>query len=329
MDAVTLDDFGGPEVLRWARVDDPPPPGPGEVLIDVAAAGVDRADLMQRKGFYPPPAGARDIIGLDCTGVIATVGEGVDGVRPGDRVCALLSGGGYAERVVVPATQVLPVPDGLDLTAAAALPEVAATVWSNLVMRAGLRSGQLLLIHGGGSGIGTHAIQVAVSRGARVAVTAGSQHKLDRCRELGAGILINYHDDDFVSAVGEFGGADVILDNMGAAYLERNVDALAEDGQLCIIGMQGGVRGEMTLATLLGKRGTIHATNLRRRPVTGPSSKAEIIAELHRHLWPLLAAGTVAPVVHAQLPITEVAEAHRLLDSPETVGKVVLRINDL
>ncbi|WP_280267476.1 NAD(P)H-quinone oxidoreductase [Nocardia wallacei] len=328
MYAVTLEEFGEPEVMRWAEVPDLPEPGPGEVSIDVVAAGVNRADLLQRKGFYPPPPGASETLGLECSGVVAAVGEGVRDYRPGDRVCALLSGGGYAERVVVPAVQVLPVPEGLDLAAAAALPEVAATVWSNLVMRAGLHSGQLLLIHGGGSGIGTHAIQVAVSRGARVAVTAGSQLKLDRCKELGASILINYRDEDFVAAVGEFGGADIILDNMGAAYLPRNVDALAEDGQLCIIGMQGGVQGELNVASLLGKRGTIHATNLRRRPATGRSSKAEIIAEVRRHLWPQIADGAVVPIVHAELPVTEAAEAHRLLDSPETVGKVVLRIRE-
>jgi putative PIG3 family NAD(P)H quinone oxidoreductase len=328
MYAVTLDSFGGPEVMTWAEVPGLPAPAAGEVLIDVVAAGVNRADLLQRQGFYPPPPGASEIIGLECSGVVAAVGAGVQDVSAGDRVCALLSGGGYAEQVVVPATQVLPIPDGLDTAAAAALPEVAATVWSNLVMRAGLHAGQLLLIHGGGSGIGTHAIQVAVHRGARVAVTAGSQHKLDRCKELGANILINYRTEDFVAALGEFGGADVILDNMGAAYLGRNVDALADDGQLCVIGMQGGVRGELNLSTLLGKRGTIHATNLRRRPATGRSSKAEIIAELHRHLWPLIADGTVAPIVHAELPVTEVAEAHRLLDSPETVGKVLLQIRE-
>ncbi|QIS17104.1 NAD(P)H-quinone oxidoreductase [Nocardia terpenica] len=326
MHAVILDGFGGPEVLRWAEAPDPPAPGPGEVAIDVVAAGVNRADLLQRQGFYPPPPGASEILGLECSGVIAAVGPGVTEWQPGDRVCALLSGGGYAERVVAPEGQVLPVPEGLDLVAAAALPEVAATVWSNVVMRAGLRAGQLLLIHGGGSGIGTHAIQVAVALGARVAVTAGSQYKLDRCKELGASILINYREEDFVAVLGEFGGADVILDNMGAAYLERNVDTLADDGQLCIIGMQGGVRGEVNLSALLGKRGTVHATNLRRRPTTGRSSKAEIIAELRRHLWPLIADGTVVPVVHAEVPTSEAARAHELPDSAETVGKVVLRI---
>ncbi|MFI5778605.1 NAD(P)H-quinone oxidoreductase [Nocardia sp. NPDC051570] len=328
MYAVTLDGFGGPEVMRWTEVPDLPPPGPGEVSIDVTAAGVNRADLLQRQGNYPPPPGASDTLGLECSGVIAEVGAGVQDWRPGERVCALLSGGAYAERVVVPAAQVLPIPDGMDTATAAALPEVSATVWSNLVMRAGLHAGQLLLIHGGGSGIGTHAIQVAVSRGARVAVTAGSAAKLDRCKELGANILINYREEDFVAVLGEFDGADIILDNMGAAYLSRNVDALAADGQLCVIGMQGGIQGEVNLATLLGKRGTIHATNLRRRPATGRSSKAEIIAELQRHLWPLITDGTVVPVVHAEIPAVEAPEAHRLLDASETVGKVLLRIRD-
>ncbi|WP_067664166.1 NAD(P)H-quinone oxidoreductase [Nocardia miyunensis] len=328
MYAIELDGFGGPEVMRWAQAPDLPGPGTGEVLIDVVAAGVNRADLLQRQGFYPPPPGASEVLGLECSGVIAQVGDGVREWRPGDRVCALLSGGGYAEQVVVPATQLLPVPEGMDLAVAAALPEVAATVWSNLVMRAGLHAGQLLLIHGGGSGIGTHAIQVAVSRGARVAVTAGSQGKLDRCKEFGASILINYREEDFVATLAESGGADVILDNMGAAYLGRNIEALADDGQLCVIGMQGGVKAEMNLSTLLGKRGTVHATNLRKRPATGPSSKAEVITELRRHLWPLIAEGTVVPVVHAELPVTEVAAAHELLNSAETVGKVILRIRE-
>ncbi|MRH86087.1 zinc-binding dehydrogenase [Nocardia sp. SYP-A9097] len=327
MYAVTLDGFGEPEVMKWAQVPDLPPPGPGEVLIEVVAAGVNRADLLQRQGFYPPPPGASEILGLECSGVIAAVGPGVRDRHIGDEVCALLSGGGYAERVLVPETQVLPVPEQLDVAAAAALPEVAATVWSNLVMTAGLHSGHLLLIHGGGSGIGTHAIQVARALGARVAVTAGSEHKLQRCRELGATVLINYREHDFVTVIhSEYPGVDIILDNMGAAYLERNVDALAEDGQLVVIGMQGGVKAELNLAALLAKRGTIHATNLRRRPEHGRHSKAEIITELRRHVWPLISDGTVVPVVSAELPITDAAQAHRLLDAPETVGKVILRI---
>ncbi|WP_227997968.1 NAD(P)H-quinone oxidoreductase [Nocardia australiensis] len=334
MRAINLNGFGGPEVMEWSEAPDPAP-GHGEVLIEVAAAGVNRADLLQRQGFYPPPPGAGDILGLEVSGVIAEVGDGVRDWQAGDRVCALLSGGGYAERVVVPATQVLPVPAELDLAAAAGLPEVAATVWSNLVTTAGLHAGQLVLVHGGGSGIGTHAIQLAVNRGARVAVTAGSQRKLDLCKDLGASVLINYREEDFVERIRAEGsgaggpGADIILDNMGAAYLPRNVDALAPHGHLIVIGMQGGVNGELNLATLLGKWGTIHANNLRKRPATGNHSKAGIVAELNRHLWPLIGDGTIFPVIHAELPITDAPEAHRLLDSSDTFGKVILRVRDL
>ncbi|MEU8895035.1 NAD(P)H-quinone oxidoreductase [Nocardia sp. NPDC048505] len=330
MRAVELNGFGGPEVMAWGEAPEPVP-GAGEVLIEVAAAGVNRADLLQRQGFYAPPPGSSEIMGLEVSGVIAEVGAGVADWRVGDRVCALLSGGGYAERVVAPAGQLLPVPDGVELSAAAGLPEVAATVWSNLVMTAGLADGQLLLIHGGGSGIGTHAIQVAGRLGARVAVTAGTDAKLKRCAELGASVLINYREQDFVEVIrdqqGAGGpGADVILDNMGAAYLARNVEALAEHGRLVVIGMQGGVTAELNLAALLGKWGSVHATNLRRRPATGPHSKAEVIAEVRRQVWPLLAAGDIVPVIHAELPIGEVAEAHRMLDSSDTFGKVVLRV---
>ncbi|QIS08146.1 NAD(P)H-quinone oxidoreductase [Nocardia arthritidis] len=328
MRAINLNGFGGPEVMVWTEAPDPAP-GHGEVLIDVLAAGVNRADLLQRQGFYPPPPGASPIMGLECSGVVAEVGDGVRDWRVGDRVCALLSGGGYAERVVVPATQLLPVPDGLDLAAAAGLPEAAATVWSNLVMTAGLHAGQLLLIHGGGSGIGTHAIQIAKSLGARVAATAGSAEKLRRCAELGAEVLINYREDDFVEAVRAQGpGADVILDVMGAAYLARNVDALAPHGHLVVIGMQGGASGELNLGALLRKWGSIHATNVRNRPATGTGSKAEIIAELRGRVWPLIADGRVVPVIDAEIPVADAAEAHRLLDASGAFGKVVLRIRD-
>jgi putative PIG3 family NAD(P)H quinone oxidoreductase len=297
--------------------------------VDVVAAGVNRADVMQRWGVYPPPPGASEILGLEVSGIVAAVGAGVTDWQLGDQVCALLPGGGYAERVNVPVTRVLPVPEGVGLVEAAALPEAAATVWSNIVMAGGLRAGQTLLIHGGGSGIGTHAIQVGRALGARVAVTAGSQFKLDRCRELGANTLINYRDQDFVSVVtGEYGGADVILDIMGAGYLARNVETLAEDGDLTIIGLQDGAVAEVNLGVLLGKRGSIHVTNLRRRPETGPGSKGEIVAELRRELWPLIAAGKVAPVVSATVPIAEVASAHPLLDSAATVGKVLLTVRE-
>jgi len=330
MRAIELNGFGGPEVLVWGTAPDPAP-GHGEVLIDVVAAGVNRADLLQRQGKYPPPAGASEVSGLECSGVIAELGAGVRDWRVGDRVCALLSGGGYAERVAVPATQVLPVPDDMDLVAAAGLPEVAATVWSNLVMTAGLHAGQTVLIHGGGGGIGTHAIQVARQRGAHVAVTAGSAEKLERCRELGAQVLIDYHRQDFVEVVRELNhgrGANVILDNMGASYLARNVAALAPHGHLVIIGMQGGVKGELNVGALLGKWGTVHATNVRGRPATGTGSKAEIIADVRAKLWPLVEEGSVVPVIHAEIDITDAGEAHVLLDSSQVVGKVVLRVRE-
>ncbi|ORA85400.1 NAD(P)H-quinone oxidoreductase [Mycobacterium malmoense] len=327
MYAITLNGFGGPEVMEWAQVDDLPAPGPGEVAIDVAAAGVNRADVMQRQGLYPPPPGASDTLGLEVSGVIAEVGAGVTDWRTGDAVCALLSGGGYAERVNVAATQVLPVPDGVSVTAAAVLPEAAATVWSNLVMTAGLRSGQVVLIHGGGSGIGSHAIQVGRALGAHVAVTAGSQFKLDRCREFGAQTLINYRDQDFAKVViDELGGANAILDIMGGSYLQRNVEALADDGHLTIIALQGGATAELNLGLLLFKRGSIHVSNLRRRPPHGPGSKAEVISALRQRLWPLIADGAVAPVVCAEVPINDAGQAHALLDSAKTVGKVVLTV---
>ncbi len=326
--AIKLNSFGGPEVMEWAEAPDPAP-GTGEVLIEVTAAGVNRADLLQRQGHYPPPPGASEVLGLECSGVIAELGAGVHDWQVGDRVCALLSGGGYAEKVVAPATQLLPVPEGLDLGAAAGLPEVAATVWSNLVMTAGLQAGQLLLIHGGGSGIGTHAIQVARALGARVAVTAGSAEKLRRCQELGAELLINYRNDDFVAAVRADGsGADVILDLMGAAYLSRNVEALANFGHLVVIGMQGGATGELNLGALLRKWGSVHATNLRNRPATGVGSKAAVIAEVRRHLWPLVADGSVVPVIDAEVPVAEAGEAHRLLESGDAFGKVTLQIRN-
>ncbi|MEV6063626.1 NAD(P)H-quinone oxidoreductase [Nocardia asteroides] len=331
MRAIELNGFGGPEVMEWTVTVDPEP-GPGEVLVEVIAAGVNRADVMQRRGFYPPPADASSVPGLECSGTVVALGDGVTEWAVGDKVCALLAGGGYAELVAVPASQLLPIPDGLDAVAAAGLPEVAATVWSNLVTTAGLRSGQLVLIHGGGGGIGTHAIQVARRLGARVAVTAGSDAKLAKCAELGAELLINYKTQDFVEVLAAQpsqaggAGADVILDNMGAKYLERNVEALASHGQLVVIGMQGGVAGTLNLGTLLGKWGTVRATNLRSRPRTGPGGKAEVIAAVRERLWPLVAAGEVVPVISAELPITEAGRAHELLDSPETFGKVVLRV---
>src|SRR6516162_4006937 len=280
--------------LSWQEVPDPTA-GPGEVLIKVAAAGVNRADVLQAAGKYPPPPGASEIIGMEVSGVISEIGaeagSGVTEWSVGQEVCALLAGGGYAEHVAVPAGQVMPIPAGVDLVDAAGLPEVACTVWSNLVMTAHLSEGQLVLLHGGASGIGTHAIQVGRTLGARVAVTAGSAEKLDLCRELGAQITINYRDEDFVARLREetdgATGANVILDIMGAAYLDRNIDALALDGQLVIIGMQGGVKGELNIGKLLVKRARVIGTTLRGRPVSGPNSKSAIVEAVTTSVWPM------------------------------------------
>jgi NADPH2:quinone reductase len=314
--------------LVWQQVPDVVPDR-GEVLVKVSAAGVNRADLLQAAGLYPPPPGASEVIGMEVSGVIAAVGDDVTGWSPGQEVCALLAGGGYAEYVAVPAGQLLPHPGGLDLQDSAGLPEVACTVWSNLVMTAHLSEGQLLLMHGGASGVGSHAIQVARALGARVAVTAGSAAKLESCRELGAEILINYHDEDFVARVREAtdgAGADVIFDIMGASYLDRNIDALANDGQLVIIGMQGGVNGELNIAKLLSKRARVIGTTLRGRPTTGPNSKSAVVAEVARSVWPMIADGRVRPVIGARLPIQDAAEAHRLLSSGQVTGKIVLTV---
>jgi putative PIG3 family NAD(P)H quinone oxidoreductase len=321
--AITTPSFGGPEVLTWAEVADPVV-GAGEVLIEVAASAVNRADLLQRQGHYPPPPGASDVPGLECSGTIAEVGDHVDGWQAGTEVCALLAGGGYAERVTVPAGQVLPVPRGVDLVTAAGLPEVACTVWSNVFMLAGLQPGETLLVHGGAGGIGTMAIQLAHRLGATVLCTAGSAPKLARCRALGADVAINYRDEDFVAVSREATGGrgvDVILDNMGGAYLPRNVDALATGGRLVTIGMQGGSKGELNLGVLLVKRAAVHATSLRARPV---AEKAAIVAAVREHVWPLIESGDVRPVVDRVIPLADAAEAHRVIEAGEQTGKVVL-----
>ncbi|MEU1401674.1 NAD(P)H-quinone oxidoreductase [Streptomyces sp. NPDC005728] len=323
MHAITIPEPGGPEALVWDEVPDPTP-GEGEVLVEVVASAVNRADVLQRQGFYNPPPGASPYPGLECSGRIAALGPGVSGWAVGDEVCALLAGGGYAEKVVVPAGQLLPVPDGVDLKQAAALPEVVCTVWSNVFMVAHLRPGETLLVHGGSSGIGTMAIQLGKAVGARVAVTAGTKEKLDHCADLGADVLINYREQDFVAEIKQAtdgAGADVILDNMGAKYLDRNVQALAVNGRLAIIGMQGGIKGELNIGTLLNKRAAISATSLRARPL---SEKAAIVAAVREHVWPLLAAGQVRPVVDSELPMPEAAEAHRVLEASGHVGKVLL-----
>lgn len=320
MHAITISEPGGPEVLQWTEVPDVVA-GPGEVLVDVAASAVNRADLLQRQGLYPPPPGASEYPGLECSGTIVEVGDDVDGWQEGDEVCALLAGGGYAEKVTVPADQLLPVPGEVELIAAAGLPEVACTVWSNVVMAADLTEDELLLVHGGAGGVGTHAIQVAKALGARVAVTAGDDDRLERCRQLGADVTINYRTDDFVDVVKQHGGADVILDVMGAKYLERNVKALGTGGRLVIIGMQGGRKAELDIARLLTKRASVTATSLRARPI---EEKAAIVADVRARLWPLVEQGSVAPVVDQVLPMSNAAEAHRALDAGGVFGKILL-----
>jgi putative PIG3 family NAD(P)H quinone oxidoreductase len=322
--AIVVTQPGDPEVLSWQAVPDPVA-GPGEIVVDVAAAAVNRADLMQRQGLYPPPPGAPEWLGLECSGTVAELGAGVTSLAVGDEVCCLLSGGGYAERVALPAGQAMPIPAGVDLITAAGLPEVACTVWSNLVMTAHLQRGEWLLIHGGGSGIGTMAIQVARALGARVAVTAGSADKLATCEALGAEVLINYREQDFVEAIAtETGGrgVDVILDNMAAKYLERNISSLAPGGRLVVIGMQGGVKAEIDLGSLLRRNGTVHATALRGRT---PEQKAEICAQVERHVWPWIAAGIVRPVVDRVMPLVDAADAHRALEAGGVTGKIILR----
>jgi putative PIG3 family NAD(P)H quinone oxidoreductase len=321
--AVLLREPGGPEVLEYVDAPDPEV-AHGEVLIDVAATAVNRADLLQRQGHYPPPPGASDIIGLECSGTVAALGTGVDGFEVGQEVCALLAGGGYATKVAVPAGQVMPTPAGVDLVAAAALPEVAATVWSNVMMVAGLRSGDSLLVHGGAGGIGTFAIQLGRTLGARVFATAGSPEKLALCTELGADAAIDYREQDFVEVVREAtegAGVDVILDNMGASYLSRNVAALAIEGRLVVIGLQGGTKAEIDLNALMRKRAAVVGTTLRARPV---GEKSTICAAVAEHVWPLVADGTIRPVIGRTFALAEAAEGHRLMESGASTGKILL-----
>jgi putative PIG3 family NAD(P)H quinone oxidoreductase len=327
MRAITVPEPGGPEVLTWAEVPDPVC-GPGEVVIDVAASAVNRADLLQRQGHYPPPPGASDVLGLECSGIVSEVGEGVTEWARGDEVCALLAGGGYAERVAVPAGQVLPKPAGVELATAAALPEVTCTVWSNVFLLARLRRGERFLVHGGAGGIGTMAIQLAARAGAQVFATAGSPAKLDLCRELGAHTAVDYREQDFVEVVKAAGGADVVLDNMGAKYLSRNLAALNTDGRLVVIGLQGGARGEVDLGRMLARRQTLFATTLRSRPPSGRGGKAEIVAAVRHDVWPDVERGSVRPVVSRRLPMAHAAEAHRQVEASEHTGKVLLVIGD-
>jgi putative PIG3 family NAD(P)H quinone oxidoreductase len=323
MHAVVITEPGEPDVLQWLEVPDPVP-GPGEVVIEIAASGVNRADLMQRQGLYPPPPGAPPYPGLECSGRIRAVGDGVADWRPGDEVCALLAGGGYAEQVVVPAGQVLPLPGEVSMTTAAAFPETACTVYANVFQLAGLEAGETLLVHGGGSGIGTMAIQLGKAFGARVACTAGSERKLARCRELGADITVNYREEDFVATLldaTDGAGADVILDIMGASYLARNLAALATDGRLVIIGRQGGSRAELDLGVLQGKRASVHATTLRSRP---PGQKAKVVAAVRDHVWPLIGTGQVKAVIDQELPMSQAPRAHRAMAASDHIGKILL-----
>jgi putative PIG3 family NAD(P)H quinone oxidoreductase len=325
MRAVDCDGAGDVDVLRWESVADPVA-GPGEVLVEVVASAVNRADLMQRQGFYPPPAGVTEVLGLECSGRISELGDGVTGWSVGDEVCCLLAGGGQAEHAAVPVGQVMPVPDGVDLVTAGGLAEVGCTVWSNVVQVGRLAAGDVLLVHGGSSGIGTTAIQVGKALGATVVATAGSADKTDLCRDLGADVVVNYRDEDFVERLHDATddhGADVILDIVGAKYLSRNVDALATGGRLVVIGMQGGVKAELDLSVLLRKRASVHATSLRARPLP---EKAAICAAVIDGLWPMIADGRVRPIVGATYPMDQVAQAHQLVADSGHTGKVLLTV---
>ncbi|TVU27805.1 hypothetical protein EJB05_19306 [Eragrostis curvula] len=316
MRAVVITRAGGPEVLEAREVEDPPALGEGEVLVEVAAAGVNRADTLQRHGRHPPPPGASPYPGLECSGTIVALGPNVPSRwTVGDKVCALLTGGGYAEKVVVPAGQLLPVPEGVSLTDAASLPEVASTVWSTVFMTSHLSPGESFLVHGGSSGIGTFAIQIAKHLGIKVFVTAGSEEKLAACKGLGADVCINYKTEDFVERV------DVILDNIGGSYLQRNLNSLGVDGRLFIIGLQGGAVAEVNLQAVFARRLTIQAAGLRGRSL---DNKAQIVSEVEKNVWPAIAAGKVKPVIYKTFPLAEAAEAHKLMETSSHIGKILL-----
>jgi len=323
MQAVEISAPGGPEVLRLAERPRPVP-GPGEVLIEVAAAGINRPDVLQRKGVYPPPAGASDIPGLEVAGVIVDKGAGVEEYALGDHVCALVTGGGYAQYCVAPAPQCLPVPTGLTDVEAASLPETMFTVWSNVFDRAGLRPGESVLVQGGSGGIGVTAIQLASALGSRVFATAGSDEKCAACVRLGASRAINYRTEDFVAVVkAETGGrgVDVILDMIGGDYLMRETAALAEDGRLVFINTMGGAKATVNLVEIMVKRLTVTGSTLRSRPI---AVKAAIARKLLEHVWPLLELGKVKPVIYRSFPFAEAAAAHALMESSQHVGKIVL-----
>ncbi|MFE0776655.1 NAD(P)H-quinone oxidoreductase [Streptomyces sp. NPDC058861] len=319
MKAVSIKEHGGPEVLEWVEVEDPAP-GPGEVVVEVVASALNRADVMQRRGLYPLRPGWSPYPGLEVSGRVGAVGEGVTGWKAGDEVCALLTGGGYAQKVAVPAGQLLTIPRGVGLVEAAGLPEVTATVWSNLVMTAGLKAGETLLVHGGAGGVGTTAIQVAKALGARVVTTVGGPEKAARARGLGADAAIDYRTEDFA----EHGPYDVILDVVGGDYLERNVRSLAADGRLVVIGLQKGLEGRLDLAEIVFKRASVHGTTLRTR---SKEDKAEIVARVRENVWPMIESGAVKPIVDRTLPMAEAAEGHRLMEAGGHLGKILL-VND-
>ncbi|GAY34392.1 hypothetical protein WN943_012366 [Citrus x changshan-huyou] len=323
MKAIVITQPGSPEVLQLQEVEDPQIKD-DEVLIKVEATALNRADTLQRKGSYPPPKGASPHPGLECSGTILSVGKNVSRWKVGDQVCALLGGGGYAEKVAVPAGQVLPVPSGVSLKDAAAFPEVACTVWSTVFMTSHLSPGESFLVHGGSSGIGTFAIQMGKCQGVRVFVTAGSEEKLAVCKDLGADVCINYKTEDFVARVKEETGGkgvDVILDCMGASYFQRNLDSLNIDGRLFIIGTQGGAKTELNITSLFAKRLTVQAAGLRSRST---ENKALIVSEVEKNCWPAIAVGKVKPVIYKYLPLCEAAEAHRLMESSQHIGKIML-----
>ncbi|MFC7977975.1 NAD(P)H-quinone oxidoreductase [Streptomyces cinereoruber] len=319
MKAVSIREHGGPEVLEWIEVEDPTPAA-GEVVVDVVASALNRADVMQRWGLYPLQPDWSPYPGLEVSGCVSAIGEGVTGWQVGDEVCALLTGGGYAQKVAVPAGQLLPVPKGIGLVEAAGLPEITATVWSNLVMTAGVKAGETLLVHGGAGGVGTMAIQVAKTLGARVVTTVGGPEKAGRARELGADVAIDYRTEDFT----EHGPYDVILDVVGGDYLERNVRSLAADGRLVVIGLQKGLEGQLNLAEIVFKRASVHGTTLRTR---SKEYKAEVVAEVRKNVWPLIESGAVRLIVERTVPMAEAAEGHRLMEAGGHLGKILL-VND-
>lgn len=321
MTAIEISQPGGPETLTPARRT-VPMPGPGQIVIRVAYAGVNRPDVLQRLGAYAPPPGASDLPGLECTGHVAAVGPGVTRWQIGDAVCALLPGGGYAEYVATHADHALPVPQGVTLRAAACLPETAFTVWSNVVMRGKLQAGERFLVHGGSSGIGTTAIQVARALGARVWATAGSDEKCAACAALGAQ-PINYRTDDFVEALQDEGGADLILDMVGGDYIPRNIRALADDGRLVFIAFLGGPKVELNFAPVMSRRLTITGSTLRPQ---SDLAKARIADELRRHVWPMVEAGKLRPVMDQEFALADAAAAHRRMEQGDHIGKIVLRV---